>query len=437
MRISVFGLGYVGSVSAACLANARHEVIGVDPDASKVDLINRGLPPVIEADLAELTKAGVETGRLKATTNPHAALSDADLAVVAVGTRSQRNGSIDLSFVRRVAEQIGELIRDRDDYLVIAIRSTILPGTTYDVVIPALEETSGKQVGQGFGVSVNPEFLREGTSVHDFYHPPKIIIGAIDEESFNRTAAMFAEIKAPMISTDVEQAELAKYVDNAWHALKVGFANEVGRLSKVLGIDSHQVMATFVQDTTLNISDKYLRPGFAFGGSCLPKDLRAVTYLARQLDVGTPILDAILPSNIAHIQEALDMITKDDGRKIAILGLSFKAGTDDVRESPMVEIVERLIGKGYDLRIYDPDVSLAALVGANREYLLGQIPHISSLLVGTLEEAVVEADTVVVGNGHESFRAVTDLLDPSQTLIDFVRISTEAERRPGYDGIAW
>lgn len=437
MRISVFGLGYVGAVSAACLANARHEVIGVDPDASKVDLISRGLPPVIEADLAELTKAGVRTGRLRATTNPHEALADADLAVVAVGTRSQRNGSIDLSFVRRVAEQIGELIRDRDDYLVVAIRSTVLPGTTHDLVIPVLEETSGKRVGQGFGISVNPEFLREGTSVHDFYHPPKIIIGAIDEESFDRTAAMFSEIQAPIISTDVEQAELAKYVDNAWHALKVGFANEVGRLSKVLGIDSHQVMATFVKDTTLNISDKYLRPGFAFGGSCLPKDLRAVTYLARQLDVAMPILDAILPSNIAHTQEALDMITNVDGKKIAILGLSFKAGTDDLRESPMVEIVERLIGKGYDLRIYDPDVSLAALVGANREYLLSQIPHISSLLVATLEEAVVEADTVVVGNGHESFRAVADLLDPAQTLIDFVRISADAERRPGYDGIAW
>ncbi len=363
MRIGVFGLGYVGAVSAACLAGDGHDVAGVDPNRTKVDLINQGSSPVIERDLGDLIAAGVRSGNLRATADPRDGIVGRDLALVSVATPSRPNGSIDVSYVERVAEEIGTVLRDQNGFFVVALRSTVLPGTTRETVIPALERSSGKRVGADFGVAFNPEFLREGTSVADYYDPPKIVIGATDEESRERVASLFAHLDAPLIETDLETAELVKYVDNAWHALKVGFANEVGRVGKALGIDAQRVMDIFCSDTKLNLSDKYLRPGFAFGGSCLPKDLRALRHRAHRLDVDVPILDAILPSNARHIDRAFEMIVVTGHRRVGLLGLAFKAGTDDLRESPMVEIVERLIGKGYDVRVHDPEVSMTALVG--------------------------------------------------------------------------
>jgi len=437
MNISIFGLGYVGAVSAACLGNEGHYVIGVDPNRTKVDLINHGQTPVIEKDVGEMIQTGVKEGRLKGTTEAAQAIKGTEISFVCVGTPSQLNGNLDLKYIRRVCENIGSVLKDKAVGHVVVIRSTILPGTMRNVVIPTLEDFSGKVAGEDFGVCNNPEFLREGTAVYDFYHPPKTVIGETDKQSGDLLATLYEKMDAPLIRTDLETAEMVKYVDNVWHALKVGFANEIGNICKGLRIDGHRVMDIFCQDTKLNISASYLKPGFAFGGSCLPKDLRALAYKARNLDLDLPILNAILPSNRRQIERGIQMVIEKGNKKVGILGFSFKAGTDDLRESPIVEVIERLIGKGYDLRLYDRNVNLASLVGANRDYILNHIPHISKLMVESLDEALSHADTLVIGNGDPEFRTILDQVNPGQVIVDLVRIADAQSGDGKYDGICW
>ena len=436
MKISIMGLGYVGAVSAGCLAEEGHEVIGVDPQQSKVDLINAGKSPIIEKDIGEMIAANVALGRLRATSDVQEAVRLTDVSLICVGTPSMGNGHIDLRYVKRVCEQIGEGLRNHPGHTVV-IRSTMLPGTMRTVVIPALETSSGLKAGEDFGLCINPEFLREGTAVHDYFHPPKTVIGELDRASGDVLVKLYGHMPCPLIRTDYETAEMVKYADNTWHALKVSFANEIGNICKGLGLDSHKLMDIFCQDTKLNLSPYYLKPGFAFGGSCLPKDVRALSYKAKTLDVSVPIINAILPSNQEQIERGIRAVIEKGSKKVGILGFSFKAGTDDLRESPMVELVERLIGKGYDLRVYDSNVRMAAIHGANKEYILNHIPHISRLMVDSMQEVLDHAGTIVIGNGSEEFRDAPRLLGPGQAIVDLVRISDTRSVEGVYDGICW
>jgi GDP-mannose 6-dehydrogenase len=437
MKISIFGLGYVGAVSAGCLAKEGHQVIGVDPYQPKVDLINSGQTPVIEQEIGEIISDTVRAGTLRATTDVHDAVINSEMSFICVGTPSLLNGGLDLKYVRKVCEEIGNALKTKDDFHVVVARSTMLPGSMMEVVIPTLEEASGKKAGTGFGVCNNPEFLREGTAVYDFYHPPKTVIGETDSRGGDLLAAIYKDMDAPLIRTDVQTAEMVKYSDNVWHALKVAFANEIGNISKAVGIDGHKVMDIFCQDTKLNLSPYYLKPGFAFGGSCLPKDVRALTYKAHSLDLEVPILDSIMVSNQCQIRKGLQMITEKPGKNVGVLGFSFKAGTDDLRESPLVEVIERLLGKGYNLKLYDRNVKLASLVGANRDYILNQIPHISKLMVNSIEEILEHADTIIIGNGDSEFSSIVDRVKGNQVVVDFVRIKTNAIQDDRYDGICW
>ena len=437
MRISVFGLGYVGAVSAACLAKDGHQVIGVDMNDIKVNLIAGGRSPIVEPGLGELIAEHVASGRLHATTDVAEAVLQSDLLFICVGTPGMRNGSIDLTHVRRVCEQIGLALREHPGAPVVVMRSTMLPGTMHEVVIPTLEAHSGKRAGEEFGVCVNPEFLREGTAIQDYDNPPKTLIGQFNQASGDRLASVYARMPGPMIRTDIGTAEMVKYADNAWHGLKVGFANEIGNVCKALDVDAHRVMEIFCQDTKLNLSPYYLKPGFAFGGSCLPKDLRALLYKAKTLDLALPILGAILPSNEQQIDRAVRAVIEKGSRAVGILGFSFKAGTDDLRESPIVELAERLIGKGYDLRVYDSNVRLASLHGANRDYILNHIPHISRVMVPTIDEVLAHARTIVIGNAAPEFRDVPQRLVDGQTLIDFVRICDSRSVAGVYEGLCW
>ena len=437
MKISVLGLGYVGAVSAGCLAQDGHEVIGVDPERTKVDLINSGRSPIIEKGIGEIVAEQVAAGRLRASTDVAAAVRHTDLVLVCVGTPSLPNGGIDLRYVRRVCEQIGETLKSHDGAPVIVMRSTMLPGTMRDVVIPILERASGKKAGEEFGVCINPEFLREGTAVHDYYHPPKTVIGEMNRASGDLLAALYGRMPGPMIRTDIQTAEMVKYADNVWHALKVGFANEIGNICKAVEIDGHKVMEIFCQDQKLNLSPYYLKPGFAFGGSCLPKDVRALLYKAKTLDVQVPILSSILPSNQQQIDRGVQAVVEKGNKKVGILGFSFKAGTDDLRESPMVELVERLLGKGYDLKIYDKNVSLAVIHGANRDFILNRIPHISRLMVESIDEVFAHARTIVIGNASPEFADAPRRIGEGQTVIDFVRVSNSRTVLGVYEGICW
>lgn len=437
MKISIFGLGYVGAVSAGCLAKDGHEVIGVDPNPTKVEMINAGQTPIIEDQIGEIIQTAVQTGTLRATVSAEEAIAGSEMSLICVGTPSQHNGSLDLSYVRRVCEQIGTILKTKDEFHVVVVRSTMLPGSMRSLIIPVLEESSGKVAGQGFGVCNNPEFLREGTSVYDFYHPPKTVIGETDSRSGDMLASIYAEMDAPLIRTEVEVAEMVKYTDNNWHAVKVAFANEIGAICKAAGIDSHKVMDIFCQDTKLNISSYYMRPGFAFGGSCLPKDVRALTYKANRLDLDLPLLGNVLRSNRRHIERGLSMIMDKGKKKVGILGFSFKAGTDDLRESPLVEVIEQLIGKGYDLRLYDRNVNIASLMGANRDYIMNRIPHISKLMMTTMDGVLEHAETIVVGNNAPEFRDVLTKLRPGQVVVDLVRIAGQASEEGKYDGICW
>ena len=437
MQISVLGLGYVGTVVAGCLARAGHEVIGIDAEPRKVELVNAGKSPIIEKEIDQVIAQQVEAGRLSATTEVAVAIQQSDVILVCVGTPSRSNGDIELRHVRRVCEQVGAALRVHPGAPVVVVRSTLLPGTMRELVIPTLEASSGRHAGTDFGVCVNPEFLREGTAVHDYLNPPKTVIGELTRASGDVIASLYAGIPAPLIRTDIETAEMVKYADNAWHALKVGFANEIGNLCKALQMDSHRVMEIFCQDTKLNLSSCYLRPGFAFGGSCLPKDLRALLHKAKSLDVSLPILAAVLPSNELQIERALQTVIDHGNRKVGILGFSFKAGSDDLRNSPVVELTERLLGKGFELRIYDGAVRLASIHGANRDYILHRIPHISGLMVSSIDEVLEHADTIVIGNAAPEFRDIPRRLGLRQTLIDLVRVSESRSASGVYEGICW
>ncbi|MGH3864443.1 nucleotide sugar dehydrogenase [Actinokineospora sp.] len=438
MKISVFGLGYVGCVSAACLASRGHEVIGVDVNPVKVDLIARGHAPVVEERIGELTAEVVGSGALRATTDAVEAIVATSVSLICVGTPSAQNGSLFTEYLERVAEQIGGALAKKDGRHTVVLRSTMLPGTCLDLLVPILEKFSGRTAGVDFGVAVNPEFLREGSSVRDFLDPPKTVIGEFDAASGDVVAELYAGLPGAVFRVPIPVAEMTKYADNAFHALKIAFANEIGAVSHALGLDSHQVMDVFLADRKLNISPAYLRPGFAFGGSCLPKDLRGLLYAARRADVAVPVLAHVLPSNEEHLRRAFDLIAATGRRRVGLFGLSFKPGTDDLRESPLVELAERLLGKGYDLRIYDANVTLSRLMGANREYIESRLPHLGDLLTSSVADVLTHAEVCVVGTKDQ---LVVDALRDSgdRTVIDLVRLPDAHVRRadPGYVGLGW
>jgi len=437
MRLSVFGLGYVGAVTSACLASLGHEVVGVDVDQVKVDLINSGRPPVIEKDLEALIVQGVSAGRLRAVTSAREAVGESELSLICVGTPSEPNGSLDLKFVSRVSQTIGQALKDKAGRHLVVVRSTVLPGSVEGQVIPMLEAASGKKAGRDFGVASNPEFLRESTAVEDFFNPPKTVIGSLRVEDGQTVARLYEQVQAPLVLTSIRLAEMVKYVDNVFHALKITFGNEIGNLCHKLDLDSHEVMSVFCLDTKLNLSPAYLKPGFAFGGSCLPKDLRALTYLAQSLDLDLPVLKAIYPSNRNQIALAVNRVAAAGKRKIAFLGFAFKAGTDDLRESPIVDLIETLLGKGYDLKIYDRNVNLARLIGANRAFIESRIPHISRLMVDRIEEALDHAEVVIIGNREQEFLKALARLRPDQRVLDLVRLADEVDCPCPYEGLSW
>jgi GDP-mannose 6-dehydrogenase len=438
MRVSVFGLGYVGSVSAASFAADGHTVIGVDVNPDKVASLNEGRSPIVEQGLDELIRTAAADGSLRATTDTVEAITATDLSLLCVGTPSRKNGSLDLSYLERVCQQIGEALKAKADYHVVVVRSTVLPGTTHQVVIPAIEQASGKTYGTGFGVTVNPEFLREGTALHDFRHPPLTLVGHNYASDAGPTEALYARVDAPVVNTSIRTAEMMKYASNTWHALKVCFANEIGNVCKRLDIDSHEVMDIFCRDEKLNLSSYYMKPGFAFGGSCLPKDVRALQYRAKEVDLDLPVIQSILGSNQLQIQHALEQVMESGRKRVGLLGFSFKAGTDDLRESPIVILAEALLGKGYELRIFDRNVSIARLVGANKDYITKQIPHLSSLLCEDIDEVLEQSDVIVVGNNAPEFAEALKRTRPDQTIVDLVRVKTDRAEIPGqYQGICW
>jgi GDP-mannose 6-dehydrogenase len=437
MKIAIFGLGYVGAVSAACLSKEGHKVIGVDANPDKVALINKGMSPVVEKDVDTMIAEAVANGSLRATTDGAAAVSESEISIVCVGTPSSPNGNLNLDYVKRVCEDIGAALRDKAEFAAVVIRSTVLPGTLRDLVIPTLEAASGKTVGDDIGAGFFPEFLRESTAVSDFYNPPKVVFAASDHQTQAMLETINAGFDAPKFCTNYETAEMVKYADNTWHAVKVAFANEMGSIAKAVNIDGGDVMNIFCHDTKLNISPRYLKPGFAFGGSCLPKDVRALTYKARSLDIDTPLINSVMASNERHIERALRMVLDLDERRVGVLGLSFKAGTDDLRESPVVELVERLLGKGHEIRIFDHNVNLSTLVGANRAYIYEHLPHIARLMADNVDEVVNHGGTIVVGNNDKYFADVVGRLNMSQRVVDLVRIAGSHKTNGGYNGLCW
>ena len=435
--ISVFGLGYVGTVTAACLAHLGNTVIGVDLNAGKVDAIENGRSPIVEPQLNELVAKTREACRLHARSDARSAVMESEISFLCVGTPSLRSGKLDLGHVEPVCREIGETLRKKESFHLVVLRSTVLPGTAETLVIPAIEKASGKKFGSGFGVCVNPEFMREGTAVNDFLEPAMTIIGAGDATHSAILAELYSWAPGRLFQTAFRSAEMVKYTCNAWHALKVAFANEVGSLAKELGVDAQDAIEIFLADNKLNISPSYLKPGFAFGGSCLPKDVRALTYRAKELDLHLPLFEAVLPSNQAHLERAAEMVLNSGKKKIAMLGLSFKAGTDDLRESPQVQLIKRLLGEGCQIRIWDENVSLGRLIGSNRQYIEEVIPHIGTLLCGELEEAIRGAELVIVATRVENER-LRKILEGGQRVIDLVNL--DKNRRPqasAYEGICW
>lgn len=440
MKVAVFGLGYVGCVSAAAFARLGHEVVGVDTNPAKVAMIQAGETPVLEPGLAELVAERVAAGALRATTDGEAAMEHVEAALVCVGTPSRPNGSTATEAIERVSETIGQGLARRSggQRAVVVVRSTSLPGTTEELVAPILVRSSGLSAGVGFGLAMNPEFLREGSSLDDFFSPPKTVIGELDPASGDVLELLYEGIDAPTYRVPIRVAEMVKYADNAFHATKIAFANEIGTLARELGLDSHEVMTIFCADTKLNISSAYLKPGFAFGGSCLPKDLRALIHAGRRRDMSLPLLENVISSNEHHLQRVVDVIVGSGHKRVGLFGLSFKPGTDDLRESPLVELAERLLGKGFDLKIYDPAVSLSRLVGANREYIDEHIPHLSRLLVGSAADAIERAEVIVVGARTPELDSVLPAIG-DRLLVDLVRLPDASERRRGqrYVGVAW
>lgn len=437
MKISVFGLGYVGTVSAGCLAASGHRVWGVDVSADKVAAINAGKAPIVEPEISDVIGRCQAEGSLKATVSPVEGIEATDVSFVCVGTPSHSNGSLDLTYLKRVCEDIGKALRTKSTSHTIVFRSTTLPGTTEDVAIPILEKHSGKTVGQGFSVCYNPEFLREGTSVKDYHHPPKIVIGERTPGEGNIVVDIYAGIEAPVSRTSIRAAEMVKYSDNAFHALKVTFANEIGIICKKLGIDSHEVMDIFCQDTKLNLSKVYLRPGFAFGGSCLPKDLRALSYQAKRVDAEVPVLSAILQSNAAQVKGVVQTLLGLGKKRVGFLGMTFKPDTDDLRESPLVDVIETLLGKGFLVKIYDRNVSLSRLIGANKRYVEEHIPHLSQLLVDGIDEVVTASDVVVVGYKDAEFLPALKRMRADQFILDLARVEKDGQFAARYEGVCW
>ena len=435
MRISVFGLGYVGTTNAVCLAADGHEVIGVDSNPRKVASLMAGRSPVVEADLESMIAQALDAERLTATTDHALAVSESDVAVICVGTPSLDDGGADLTALRTVVRQIGSSLAGQHRPFTVILRSTVRPGTSRGVVVPLLEDASGRRADEALSVCFVPEFLREGSSVADYYSPPKVVVASTSASGADVALELMPAADSPVDVVDFEVAELVKYVDNAWHGLKVGFANEIGRLGKSLGIDSRAVMDIFAGDTKLNISSRYLAPGFAFGGSCLPKDLRAINHTGRISNIDLPILGSILQSNESHLRSALELVLSMQGRRVGVLGLSFKAGTDDLRESPMVEMVERLIGKGYDVSIFDPAVNIAALVGSNQTFIVNQIEHIGRLMAPSVDEVLERSEIIVVGNRSPEFKDILDRVRPEQTVVDLVGMFEG--RVEGVHGVCW
>src|SRR5688572_14012260 len=421
MRIAIFGLGYVGSVSAACLAAAGHDVIGVDVDQHKLSLLRSGRPPVSEPGLDDLLGSGVSSGKITVTDDTAAAVRESELSLVCVGTPSRRNGSLDTTYLERVMSQIGAALPDRA-YHVVAIRSTVLPGVVQSTLVPLLEQASGRVAGDGFGVCVNPEFLREGSAIRDFQRPPFTLIGETDRRAGDLLQGVYAHLEAPVHRVQPDEASMVKYASNIFHALKVAFGNEIGAVCQQLGIDGQTVMRIFCEDRDLNISPRYLKPGFGFGGSCLPKDLRALVHVARELDVTAPLLVSVIPSNDAHIQRVVDVVLETRRRQVALLGLSFKVGSDDLRESPFVRLAEGLIGKGVPLRIYDPDVALGDVFGRNRAYVQDHLPHVGQLVATDFAEVIGGADVIIVAKRLAETARLPELMVPNQTVIDLVGI---------------
>ena len=439
MKMSVFGLGYVGCVTAACLADQGNQVLGVDVNVDKVRAINNGTSPIVEPGLEDLVREARRRGSLQATTNAAEAVLHGEVLLICVGTPSEPNGNLNYTYLERVCSEIAHALRSVDCYKVIVFRSTLLPGALIRRLLPLLADGSGKRAGEDFGVAVHPEFLREGSAIFDFNQPPFTLIGEIDQRTGDLLEEIYAGTSAPVIRTDPDTACLVKYASNAFHALKVVFANEIGQLCKRTGVDGARVMEIFCKDRQLNISPRYLKPGFAFGGSCLPKDLRALQYLARHQDLHLPLLESILVSNNLHIKNTVDRILQNPGKKVGIIGLTFKQGTDDLRESPLVEMAEALIGKGMQVRIFDDDVSLSRLVGGNRAYIESVIPHLSGLMCASIEELIASSDVVVVARHLDGDRAkLLEPLGPGQLVLDLVRVFSPDGSCPwAYEGICW
>jgi len=436
MRISIFGLGYVGAVCVGCLSQRGHDIVGVDVAQTKIDLISAGKSPIVEPGLEALLGAGVSSGRIRGTTDVAEAIEQTDLSFICVGTPSRKNGDLDLSYVESVCRQIGAQLRHKSSRHTIVIRSTILPGSIRKLVIPCLEETSGKRAGVDFGVATNPEFLRESTAIKDYDFPAMTVIGALDQTSGDLLQELYSDLDAPIIRKSVEVAELIKYTCNVWHAAKVTFANEIGNIAKAAGVDGREVMDVVCQDHKLNLSAYYMRPGFAFGGSCLPKDVRALAYRASQWDVEAPLIGSLMQSNQAQVNRAYEMVAASGSRKVGLLGLAFKAGTDDLRESPLVELAETLIGKGYDLKIFDRNVEYARVFGANKQYIEAHIPHLTSLLLKDLEQVLEHAEVIVLGNNDPAFAEAIRGLGPDKQVIDLVGFS-QIQSESQYTGICW
>lgn len=438
LSISVFGMGYVGSVTAACFAHVGHKVIGVDVSPLKVEMMAAGRTPIVEARMSDLVEEAHRAGLLQATTNAEEAVCNSEISFVCVGTPSMRSGKLDLGYVERVVHEIGAALNQKKSHHVIVLRSTVLPGTTESLVIPTLEKASGRRAGKDFAVCYNPEFMREGSAVADFLQPPYTVLGAQDAEHLTSVRQLYKMVPGPVFETSIPVAEMVKYVCNAFHAVKIGFANEIGTLCKSLEVDTEAVTKIYTSDTKLNISPAYLSPGFAFGGSCLPKDLRAISHRAKELDVSLPLLESILPSNVLHIDRAVEAVLRTNKKKIAFLGLSFKPGTDDLRESPQVQMIKRLLGEGCQVRVWDRDVSLGRLAGSNRQYIEEVIPHIGSLLSSELEPVVQSGEVVVIATKLDKAQ-LAGCLRRDQIVIDLVNLAAASRPAGGssYQGICW
>lgn len=437
-KISVFGLGYVGAVSLACLARDGHEMVGVDIDPNKLELLRRGQAPIVETGIQELIRAVMHTGKVTVTDSVREAILATDLSFVCVGTPASANGNQDLSAMTRIAEQIGSVLPEKASHHVIVVRSTVKPGTTEEVIKPAIERASGLKAGRDFSLCFQPEFLREGTSIHDYDHPPMTVVGTDDEAAAELLRSVFGHLPCEFVRTSVRTAEMLKYACNAFHAVKVTFANEIGRISQSVGVDPHEVMRLLCMDRQLNISPAYLRPGFAFGGSCLPKDLKALLYAAKSNDIELPMLASVLPSNAAHIEHAISAVLASGKRAIGMIGLSFKPGTDDLRESPFVIMAERFIGKGLKLCIYDPQVNVARLIGANRRFIEESIPHIASLMTSDLQDLIERSEVLIVAmKSPDVLAALEKHARPDQLLLDIAVLPDRNAYRAQYLGMCW